>query len=76
MTSLYEARREKHDAFWGRPEVTRAVALAERDRDNAEFAAMYPHVGVLTRRGRPVYYVNTPAYRESADPRALVQEEA
>jgi hypothetical protein len=76
VVTVTDSRREKDAEFWARPAVARAVAQSERDRENAEFVAMHPHVGVLCRRGRPVYYVNFPRYVESADPRSLVQEDA
>ncbi len=46
---------------------------AERERIEA-ILRDNPEIGVLIRKGKPVYYVNQPVYREHRDPAALVSE--
>jgi hypothetical protein len=64
MPTVYETRRARFDqcAINARSAAADAVA--------AEVAAM-PHIGKLIRKGRTVYYVNAPLYRESENPRDL-----
>lgn len=48
-----------------------SAALIEQDRV-AALLAQNPSIGVLMRKGEPIYYVNLPAYREARDPAALI----
>lgn len=73
MTTMYRAMRAKND----RDPVAASIAKAEakslqHDLDLA-FVAANPQIGMLMRRGKPVYYVGLPVYRESRNPRDLVE---
>ena len=74
MTSYYHARREKYDAWvakhWRAEKKERDAA--ERDAKDAEFLKQHLEIGILMRRGKKIYYVNAPSYREASDPMDLV----
>jgi hypothetical protein len=62
-----------------RAELAREARAEARDQAReaaaaaiAETLRQHPEIGQLTRRGRPVYYVTAPAYREAADPLELL----
>jgi hypothetical protein len=74
IVTLHDARREKWamDAKQAAKYAKADALLAQRAAD-AAFAQAHPQIGQLIRNGAPLYYVNAPAYRESRNPRALVE---
>lgn len=43
----------------------------EADKINAYLQA-YPNIGTITRKGKVVYYVTSPEYREASHPSQLI----
>jgi len=80
IKTLNDARRDKARMNALTAKEIKANELAAADAEHAQFILQHPQIGMLIRKGRPVYYVfnNTDGpmaeggYRENADPRQLV----
>lgn len=71
MSTYFHNRRANQAAKYLAPSLQER--RADLDRANRTFAAQHPQVGeLMMRKGRPVFYVTAPEYREAADPRDLV----
>ena len=71
MASWRKSRIAKLEAFDARCAKDDEASL-QYDLDLA-FVAANPSIGMLMRRGKPVYYVGLPVYRESKNPRDLIE---
>jgi hypothetical protein len=68
--TLADARDEKRNAEL--PALARAEAQLAEQRRIQSILDAHGEIGILMRKGGPVYYVNWPVYREARDPAALV----
>jgi len=69
FSEVFNARQ----ARLAREEAKVQAEIAERQRIQGILDA-HGEIGVLMRKGGPVYYVNWPAYREATDPAALISD--
>lgn len=70
IITVYQARAAKQLAF-AKYEAA-AETKAALQQEISTILAANPQVGVLIRKGKPVYYVNSPAYAEANSPAALI----
>lgn len=71
--TVYQARRAKQAADPVAASIAKADADALKYSLDLAFVAANPSIGMLMRRGKPVYYVGLPVYRESRNPRDLIE---
>jgi hypothetical protein len=72
MSTAYHASRAKRDADPVLAKVAKAEAAELQYRLDLHFVAANRGIGLLMRKGKPVFYVTSPVYRESKNPRDLV----
>lgn len=71
--SVYSTVRAKRAADPVLAKIAKAEAAELQYDLDLAFVAANPQIGMLMRRGKPVYYVGLPVYRESRNPRDLVE---
>lgn len=71
FSDVFNARMDR----LAREDAKAQAEIAERQRIEGILVAN-PEIGVLMRKGGPVYYVNWPVYREAKDPASLVTVKA
>lgn len=71
--TVYQASRAKRAADPVLAKIAKAEAAELQQDLDLAFVAANPQIGMLMRRGKPVYYVGLPVYRESRNPRDLVE---
>jgi|JI8StandDraft_2_1071088.scaffolds.fasta_scaffold371105_1 hypothetical protein len=71
--TVYHASRAKRAADPVLAKVLKAEAAELQHDLDLAFVAANPQIGMLMRRGKTIYYVGLPVYRESRNPRDLVE---
>lgn len=71
IVTVGDARDQKRASDYNRFYAKMDAAAAKAEAIRATLA-VNPHIGVLSRNGKAVYYVNFPQYREASTPAALI----
>ena len=69
IRTAHDARTARMAGKYNSP--SKSEIAAGQDAILRGYATDHPQIGELIRKGRPVFYITAPDYRESADPRDL-----